>query len=170
MAKLSDHHTHFDSTGERAVFDIITLWPHRSLSRRGFTILVLILAGLAFLIGLGFFLIGAWPVIGFMGLELAVLYFAFHLNYRDGKTAEQVLIHEKGVDVVTIAPNGTHKAQSFDSHWLTAELIANRGKRKTLALRHHHHHHEIGAFLPPSEKPAIKDLINERLGAARLRA
>ena len=40
-------------------------------------ILLSALGLLAFVIGLGFFLIGAWPVIGFMGLELGVLILSF---------------------------------------------------------------------------------------------
>ena len=152
------------------VFDIITLWPHRSLSQRGFLILLIILGSLAFVIGLGFFLIGAWPVIGFMGLELLVLYIVFRLNYRDGKQSEQLLIHAKGLDLIRISPIGTQTRTSFSSHWLTAEIIPQKGKRKILALRHHQDSHEIGAFLPPAEKTKIHNLINERIMAARYRS
>lgn len=151
------------------VFDIITLWPHRSLSQRGFMILVAILGALAFVIGLGFFLIGAWPVIGFMGLELLVLYIVFRLNYRDGKQSEQLLIHATGLDLIRISPVGTQTRTSFSSHWLTAEIIPQKGRRKILTLRHHHDNHEIGAFLPPAEKTKLHHLINERIIAARNR-
>ena len=150
------------------IFDVITLWPHRSLSQRGFAILLAILGSLAIAIGLGFFLIGAWPVIGFMGLELGVLYIAFRLNYRDGKASEQLLIHKQGLDLIRISANGNQQRSHFATHWLTAEIIPQSGKRKRLTLRHHHHHHEIGAFLPPAEKKAVRDLINARLEAARL--
>ena len=150
------------------ILDVITLWPHRSLSQRGFAILLAILGTLAVAIGVGFFLLGAWPVIGFMGLELAVLYAAFRLNYRDGKASEQLLIHKQGLDLVRISANGTQSRAHFATHWLTAEIIPQPGKRKRLTLRHHHNHHEIGAFLPPAEKQAVRDLINDRLAAARL--
>ncbi|MDB2532086.1 DUF2244 domain-containing protein, partial [Alphaproteobacteria bacterium] len=39
----------------------LTIWPHRSLSPKGFAIVIGVLAGLLFTIGLGFFLAGAWP-------------------------------------------------------------------------------------------------------------
>ena len=151
------------------IYDVITLWPHRSLSQRGFVILLAALGLLAFVIGLGFFLIGAWPVIGFMGLELGVLYLVFRLNYRDGKASEQLLIHDKGLHLIRISPKGNQDSTSFESHWLRAEIFPQKGKRKTLALKHHHHIYEIGAFLPPAEKQAVKELINEKLSAARTR-
>ena len=151
------------------IYDVITLWPHRSLSQRGFVILLAALGLLAFVIGLGFFLIGAWPVIGFMGLELGVLYLVFRLNYHDGKASEQLLIHDKGLHLIRISPKGNQDSTSFESHWLRAEIFPQKGKRKTLALKHHHHIYEIGAFLPPAEKQAVKELINEKLSAARTR-
>ena len=63
----------------------LTIWPHRSLSKRGFVIVMAALGSLAFFIGLGFFLLGAWPVIGFLGLEILVVWGAFKLNYRAAK-------------------------------------------------------------------------------------
>ena len=167
---MSHSHSAAQATDISPVCDVITLWPHRSLSQRGFTILLLILGTLAVAIGLGFFLLGAWPVIGFMGLELVVLYAAFRLNYRDGKASEQLLIHANGLDLIRISPAGKQNRTSFASHWLRAELIPQKGKRKTLALRHHHDSFEIGAFLPPAEKKKIQSLINERIEAARSRA
>lgn len=166
---MSHSHNAANISDNSPIYDVITLWPHRSLSQRGFAILVAALGILASAIGLGFFLIGAWPVIGFMGLELLVLYVVFRLNYRDGKACEQLLIHKSGLDLIRISPSGKQQRHSFESHWLTAELLPQQGKRKILALRHHHDSHEIGAFLPPAEKKDIYSLINERLIEARLR-
>ena len=157
-----------DGIEQAILFDVITLLPHRSLSHRGFSILIMILAGLAFFISLGFFLIGAWPVIGFMGLELLVLYVAFRLNYRDGKRLEQLVIHNKGLELVRITPSGSEERLVFSTLWLTAEIQKPKGKRNILGLRHHGTFHEIGAFLPPVEKKQIKNLINDTIAAARL--
>jgi len=167
---MSHSHSATNTSATSPILDVITLFPHRSLSQRGFMILVFCLASLAFVIGLGFFLIGAWPVIGFMGLELLVLYVVFRLNYRDGKASEQLLIHQKGLDLIRISAKGTQERQTFESHWLAAEVVPQKGKRNRRVLRHHHHDHEIGAFLPPSEKKELKKLINERIAAARLQS
>ena len=55
--------TKADATTETYV---ITLWPYRSLSLRGFRIFMAVLASLMSIIATGFFLLGAWPVIGFL--------------------------------------------------------------------------------------------------------
>ena len=149
------------------IIDVITLWPHRSLSQRGFALLLVILGSLAIAIGLGFFLIGAWPVIGFMGLELGVLYIAFRLNYRDGKVCEQLLIHARGIDIVRISAKGAQTRQTLPSLWIEAQLIKQKGRRRILQLRHHHDFYEIGAFLPPAEKKDLMAMINQRISDAR---
>jgi uncharacterized membrane protein len=40
--------------------------------------------------GLLFYMIGAWPVVGFMGLDVALLYAAFKLNFRALRLYEKV--------------------------------------------------------------------------------
>ena len=56
---------------------IIHLYPHRSLTRRGFTILMGSIALISFLAGIGFLLIGAWPVLGFFGLDVVLIWWAY---------------------------------------------------------------------------------------------
>ena len=69
--------------------ETMTIWPYRSLSPRGFALVMIALGALAFCIGLGFFLMGAWPVIGFLGLELLVVWFAFRMNYRAARRRQR---------------------------------------------------------------------------------
>ena len=60
------------------------LVPHRSLGRRGWRILMM-LTGLFSLAHVALFTVtGAWPVAFFFGLDFALLYGAFYLNYRSG--------------------------------------------------------------------------------------
>ena len=58
-----------------------TLTPHRSLGRVGFLVLMLLFGGVSFVTGMLFLVIGAWPVLGFFGLDVLLLYWAFRLNY-----------------------------------------------------------------------------------------
>ncbi len=68
------------------------LTPHRSLSRKGFIILMLVIAGFNFTLGMVFYLIGAWPVLGFMGLDVALIWWAFRANFADARRAEHIEI------------------------------------------------------------------------------
>src|SRR5215470_12384369 len=70
-------------------FDAI-LRPHRSLGPTGFLILMSLVATVGFAAGVTFLLIGAWPVFGFCGLEVVLLYVCFRLNYRGGRCFERI--------------------------------------------------------------------------------
>ena len=56
------------------------LHPHRSLGPRGFLILMLAIGGISFVTGMVFLSMGAWPVFGFFGLDVLLVYVAFKLN------------------------------------------------------------------------------------------
>ena len=69
---------------EQVLFEA-RLSPHRSLSFTGFTILMLVLAGISLAIGITFLMMGAWPVFGFFGLDVALVWLAFRANYREAR-------------------------------------------------------------------------------------
>jgi uncharacterized membrane protein len=60
------------------------LRPNRSLSAHGFKIVMLSMAAISFVAGLGFLAIGAWPVVGFFGLDVLLVYLAFKINFKAG--------------------------------------------------------------------------------------
>ena len=64
------------------VFFERVLLPHRSLPPHGFYVLMGLLGVTSIAVGIGFVAIGAWPICGFFGLDIALLYLAFRLNYR----------------------------------------------------------------------------------------
>src|SRR2546429_1485063 len=64
------------------------LLPHRSLPPRGFHLVMLLLGLVSLAMGIGFLAIGAWPVCGFFGLDVAALYLAFRLSYRSARRRE----------------------------------------------------------------------------------
>src|SRR4029078_9097194 len=78
--------------GDRQFRALLT--PHRSLSPTGFMILMGAVCLVSFGTGLLFYLLGAWPVIGFMGLDVLLIYVAFRLNYREGRLYELVDLKE----------------------------------------------------------------------------
>ncbi|TMJ57640.1 MAG: DUF2244 domain-containing protein, partial [Alphaproteobacteria bacterium] len=63
------------------VFFERVLWPHRSLPPRGFRLLMLGLGLLSLVAGICFVAAGAWPICGFFGLDVALLYLAFRISY-----------------------------------------------------------------------------------------
>ena len=87
-----------DDAPPGSVFFERVLWPHRSLPHRGFRALMLFLGLLSLAAGIGFVAAGAWPICGFFGLDVALLYLAFRISYRSARQRE-TLPQAMGVSV-----------------------------------------------------------------------
>ena len=68
--------------------------------------------------GLFFYLLGAWPVIGFMGLDVALIYVAFTLNFRALRLYETVDLTQEALTVTRVAPSGQSQSWSFNPYWV----------------------------------------------------
>ena len=151
----------------------ITIWPHRSLSPKGFAIVMGVLAGLLFIIGLGFFLAGAWPVIGFLGLELLVVWGAFKLNYRAARHRETIHTTTEELMVESQTPAGKQAQKSFPIGWLRVSLspskspvVSSRDQQKII-LSSHGEQAEIGKYLHPAEKAGLSRELGAMIDRAR---
>lgn len=149
--------------------DGLLLWPHRSLSPKGFRILMVVLGGLMFTIGLIFFLMGAWPVVGFLGLEILVVWVFFRLHYKSARQREKITADPATFRIERISPDGKSAIEELPSPWLRAELeppvSRNTGQPQRLVVKSHGRKAEIGPFLHASEKqellPEINALLNK---------
>src|SRR3546814_12592383 len=88
-----------------ALFDA-ELRPHRSLSPRGFLLLMASVCAFSFAGGLAFYLAGAWPVIGFLGADVLLIYLAFKINYRSGRLVERLHLTRDRLTVIRTWPGG----------------------------------------------------------------
>ena len=106
--------TQYDTTSpDRPVYFDAVLAPNRSLPRWGFRLLMA--SFVVFLSGLGFAFaqLGAWPVAGFCGLEFALIWGAFHLNYRSGRMSEAIRLDGEALTVKRLAPNRPVRSWRF---------------------------------------------------------
>jgi uncharacterized membrane protein len=142
---------------------VITLWPYRSLSLKGFRIFMAVLASLMSIIATGFFLLGAWPVIGFLGAEILIVWLAFKMNYRAGQLVEKVEITPSYVQITRTNWRGNETQICLDSPWVRAKLLEEQEHRPKLFLCAHAQETEIGSFMPPVEKSALAKALNEAL-------
>src|SRR5258706_10381726 len=81
----------FDPQPQPELFSAL-LTPHRSLNRTGFLVLMGFVCAVSFAAGLAFLLMGAWPVFGFFGLDVLVIWWAFRINFRDAKATEEIRV------------------------------------------------------------------------------
>ncbi len=70
---------------------IITLHPYSSLSTRGLKLTMFSFGGLSALVATYFALQGAWPIMGFMGLEVALAFWLLQHHRRQQRLNADVL-------------------------------------------------------------------------------
>jgi uncharacterized membrane protein len=151
------------------VYFAAALKPNRSLSTNGFRLLMIITAFLTFAIGTAFFILGAWPVLGFCGLEFILVYIAFRLNYRAGRAAERIRLTEKELEVMRVSPYGKAQKWCFEPTWLQVLMDNPPFHHSKLRLRSHGRSLVIGSFLTPEERLEVADALRAALQSWRRR-
>ncbi len=149
---------------------IIHLYPHRSLTRRGFTILMGSIALVSFLAGIGFLMIGAWPVFGFFGLDVALIWWALKRNFRDGKAREVLTIDDLAIRLLRHVPGKPDAEHEFVRQWTRAELETDTGRDLIgrLFLVSRGARTEIGSFLSPDDRQTLWSALGGMVATARV--
>jgi len=140
--------------------------PHRSLSSLGFVIVMAAVGGVSFAAGLAFLLMGAWPVFGFFGLDVLLVYCAFRANYRAAAAYEEVTVTACELKLRKVSPRGQVSEWTLNPVWVKLDrvvhaefgieqlFLVSRGRRLPVA-----------SFLGPQEKEsfaaALAAAINE---------
>lgn len=142
-----------------------TLTPHRSLSPQGFVVLMSVIAGMSFAGGLFFYLIGAWPVVGFMGLDVALIWWAFKANFADARRAEHIEITPHELVLRRLAESKPAQEQRFARRWVRVELQEDRERELVgpLYLRFRGKRTEIAGFLGAQERLAFAQILKAAL-------
>lgn len=144
------------------------LTPYRSLSPRGFLILMVAIGVVSFATGLVFLMMGAWPVMAFCGLDVALIYIAFKLNYRAARMHESVHLTEQALLVKRLHPNGQEESWTFNPYWVRLSVEENEHTERTqLSLRSHGRELVIGHFLSNEEKADFAAALGAALQGAR---
>jgi len=160
---------HADGTAPlgRLFFERV-LSPHRSLPPRGFHVLMLALGLISLTAGIGFVAIGAWPVFGFCGLDVLLLYWALQLSYRRAKAYEQVTVTSCELTVRQVNHRGRMKEWTLNPLWVRLDrvvhaefgierlFLVSRGQRLAIA-----------GFLGPQEKESFALALSAALGEAK---
>lgn len=157
-----DAPTHSDAQASPVFFDAV-LYPHRSLPPQGFMVLMLLLSGVSFAAGVSFVLIGAWPVFGYFGLDVLLVYLAFRASYRSARMHELVRLTEDALTIERVGRRGERRRWQFQPFWLRV-VLEERDETNRLVLTSHGRELVVGGFLAPTEREnlaaALKDALH----------
>ncbi|MGP1276484.1 MAG: DUF2244 domain-containing protein [Caulobacterales bacterium] len=141
--------------------------PNRSLRGPAFIALMVAIAVISFTAGLAFLLIGAWPVMGFFGLDLLIVWLAFRLNYRDGRRLERIHITPDAIHVLRRWPTGYETLYRLQPAWTRVELDHEDEPDVQARLTSMGRHLVVGSVLSPRERRDLAAAIREALEKSR---
>ena len=144
------------------------LKPHRSLGRNGFLVLMAFWSTISGAIGITFFRMGAWPVCGFLALDLIAIYWAFRINYRRARACEQISVTPSELRLRRVSQRGQVAEFVFNPLWVRLDqeaheefgierlYLVSRGRRVSIA-----------SFLGAEEKASFYKALRAGIAAAR---
>jgi uncharacterized membrane protein len=154
-------------TAEPKLFSAL-LTPHRSLNRTGFLVLMGFLSVISFAAGIAFLLMGAWPVFGFFGLDVLLVYWAFRVNFSRAKATEEISVTPSELRVRRVSHRGHVAEWVLNPLWVQLDqkihaefgieelYLVSKGRRVAIA-----------SFLGPDEKASFVKALTAALQAAR---
>lgn len=150
---------------DRLWFDAV-LTPHRSLGPRAFTALMAAVALVSFAAGILFLSLGAWPVFGFFGLDVLLVWFAFRANYRAARAFERVRLTDRDLTVQRVSARGAARRYRFEPGWARIEMREMSEDENEIAIASHGRRFVFARCLTPGER---QDLARALRGAMALR-
>jgi uncharacterized membrane protein len=165
---MSDDNREDITNGQDQPLFSATLNPHRSLGPRGFTVLMLLVSAISFTAGYVFYRIGAWPVMGFCGLDVLAVYVAFRLNYRSARAFEEVEVRRHEILIRKVSARGRALEYRFNPDWVRLEIerIEDEGVTRII-LYSRGRGVAVADFLNPDDRTTFADAFKASISAAR---
>ena len=148
----------------------VTLTPHRSLGRQGFMVLFGLVVALNLLIAIFFFILKAWPVFGFLGLDMALVWFAFRASEKSAKQSECILIEGDDVRLIKQLPKRPTQEKSFNRRWTKVLLEYDEAREMVgrLFLVSRGERTEIASFLGADERQSLAEALKAAIISPKL--
>ena len=135
----------------------LSLWPHRSLPRRGFAAFVLatftlITVPLYPLLGTAVL----WGLLPFLLMAVAGMWWALEHSYRTARLTEVLTIAPEEVHLVRTNPRGDVQEWACNRYWAQVNMHDTGGPvAHYITLKGSGREVEIGAFLSEEERMAL---------------
>ena len=129
---------------------------------------MIVFGGVSFLTGIAFLMMGAWPVFGFFGLDVLMLYWAFRISYRHAAAYEEIKVTPSALTVRKVNHRGQMREWLLNPLWVRLDreateefgiarlFLVTRGKELTVA-----------SYLGPDEKEGFAVQLGNALAEAK---
>jgi uncharacterized membrane protein len=151
-----------DLPAERHIFLDSVLNPYRSLPRQAFIAIMAVLTALSLIAGITCILVGAWPIFGFFGLDMVLVYIALRASYRSARQHERVRLTDRNLTVDRVSVRGERRHWQFEPAWLRVS-VDEAGEAKAVTLASHGRSVAVGSFLAPDERMSFAASLRDAL-------
>ena len=147
---------------EPGVFEAL-LFPNRSLPPAGFAVVMGVVVSVNLTLGTFFASIGAWPVLGFCGLDVFLVWLAFRISYRQGRLHERVRLTADELRISRVLPSGHESRWRLQPYWTEVRIEARRAHDARVRLVSKGRSLILGHFLSPRERVAFGETLQQAL-------
>jgi uncharacterized membrane protein len=131
-------------------------------------VLMAFIVAVSFAAGVAFLLMGAWPVLGFFGLDVLVIWWAFRVNFRRAAAVEEISVTPSELRVRRVSHRGHVVEWVLNPLWVRLDqkthaefgierlYLVSKGRRVS-----------VGSFLGPDEKASFAKALLAALQAAK---
>lgn len=145
------------------------LTPNRSLGTRGMRVVIALVAIMASIPGVLFFSLGAWPIVGFLGLDVVLVVWALSTSFRQGKRYEEIMLWPDQLEVKQVDGAGKEVLNRFEPRLVKLVVDRDFNERTTgLRLKSADRDLVVGAFLNQDEKSSFAKAFGTALKRSRL--
>ena len=142
----------------------LRLEPSKSLRPEGANLILVILGGFGLVISGSFMVFGAWPVFGFMALDVLLIYTAFQAQYRRSNRGQEITISNDKIKIKYFKGGVCVKTILLNKYWAKLEQFNCFNRRSKLMFSSHGKFSEIGEFLSLKEKQKLVADLKPFLG------
>ncbi|MEE9380405.1 MAG: DUF2244 domain-containing protein [Hyphomonadaceae bacterium] len=151
----------------RIIYMDASLVPNRSLSPRAFIWVMAIIGGTSFVAGIFYLSMGAFPVVGFFGIDVLAIWLAFRWSFRDQRQETRIQITADTIALHHTDGRGREKSAELPTAFARIELAEPVRWDSWLRLEHGKTAYVIGRFLTPDERKSLATALREAIMRAR---
>ena len=144
------------------------LTPHRSLNRTKFIVLMAFISVISFIAGVVFLMMGAWPVFGFLGLDVLAIYIAFKINFGRARAREEITVTPSELRLRRVSHRGHVVEWVLNPLWVQLdEVVHEEFGTERIYLISRGRRVSVGSFLGAEEKASFAKALRVGLMAAK---
>lgn len=148
----------------------VTLTPHRSLGSRGYMMLFGFVVAVNLVIAVFFWILKAWPVFGFLGLDVALVWFALRANEKSAHQSERIVLEGDDLRLIKQGPKKGPQEKSFNRRWTKVLLEYDEAREMVgkLFLISRGERTEIASFLGAEERQSLAEALKAAIISPKL--